>query len=205
MNEKFYDLPKEKQERIINAGFRVFARNSYKKSPVQQIADEAGISKSLLFFYFKNKKELFLFLLKKVEELSKQTILESKCYEARNIFDMMYLGLLAKVSLMKSYPDITDFSIKAYYEDDPDVRDDVRKIVLPYTNLETNRSLPPIDPKEFKEGLDLNLMYRDMYLASEGYIWQMSHTGVIDVDRVMKDYKEMIEFWREMYARKENT
>ena len=58
MNEKFYSLPNEKQQRIINAGFRTFSRNSYKKSPMQEIADEAGISKSLLFYYFHNKKEI---------------------------------------------------------------------------------------------------------------------------------------------------
>ena len=204
MNDKFFDLPKEKQERIINAGFRVFSRNSYKKSPVQQIADEAGISKSLLFFYFKNMKELFLFLMKKVEEITTQALLASKCYEASNIFHMMYLGLQAKVGIMKDYPDITNFSVKAYYDDDPDIRDDVRKIVQPYTKLETNRSIPPLDPKDFKEGIDLRLMYRDMYLASEGYIWQMSQASVIDVKKMMQEYKEMIEFWRELYARKED-
>lgn len=31
MNEKFFNLPLEKQEKIINAGYRVFSRNSYKK------------------------------------------------------------------------------------------------------------------------------------------------------------------------------
>ena len=62
MNEKFYALPKEKQEKIINAGFRVFSQNSYKKSPMSEIADAAGISKSLLFHYFHNKKELYLFI-----------------------------------------------------------------------------------------------------------------------------------------------
>ncbi len=59
MNERFYTLPPEKQQRIINAGFRVFSQNSYRKSPMQEIADEAGISKSLLFHYFQNKKELY--------------------------------------------------------------------------------------------------------------------------------------------------
>ena len=62
MNEKFFALPEEKQHTIINAGFRVFAQNSYKKSPVREIAEAAGISKSLLFHYFHNKKELYLFL-----------------------------------------------------------------------------------------------------------------------------------------------
>ena len=30
MNEKFFALPKEKQQAIINAGYKVFSRNSYK-------------------------------------------------------------------------------------------------------------------------------------------------------------------------------
>ena len=51
MNEKFFSLPIEKQEAIINAGYRVFSENSYKKSPMSEIADAAGISKSLLFYY----------------------------------------------------------------------------------------------------------------------------------------------------------
>lgn len=61
MNEKFYSLPEEKQQKIINAGFRVFSQNSYKKSPMNEIADCAGISKSLLFHYFHNKRGLYLF------------------------------------------------------------------------------------------------------------------------------------------------
>lgn len=71
MNEKFYTLPEEKQRRIINAGFHVFSQNSYRKSPMSEIADAAGISKSLLFHYFLNKNELYLFLW---EEGAKVTI-----------------------------------------------------------------------------------------------------------------------------------
>lgn len=62
MNEKFYLLSEEKQQKIINAGFRVFSQNSYKKSPMNEIAGCAEISKSLLFHYFHNKRELYLFL-----------------------------------------------------------------------------------------------------------------------------------------------
>ncbi len=58
MNNRFFSLPEEKQWRILNAGFRVFANHSNKKAPVGEIAAEAGISKSLLFYYFHNKKEV---------------------------------------------------------------------------------------------------------------------------------------------------
>ena len=62
MNEKFYALSVEKQSQILNAAYKLFATNQYKKAPTSEIAAEAGISKSLLFHYFHNKRELYLFL-----------------------------------------------------------------------------------------------------------------------------------------------
>lgn len=201
MNEKFYALSEEKQNAIINAGFKVFARNSYKRSPVNEIAIEAGISKSLLFFYFRNKKELYIFLLKKSEELTKRTLMESGVMNGTDIFDIMYRGLLAKASMMKKYPDMGNFSIKAYYEKDSEVVKDVQKIVAPYTKMETNMTLPPLDKSKFKEGLDLNMMYQDMYLASEGYLWRMQQTDRLDIDRMVADYKKIIDFWKSIYLK----
>ena len=49
MNTKFYSLPKEKQQRILDAGYRVFAAHSYRKSPVGEIANEAGIRRMRSF------------------------------------------------------------------------------------------------------------------------------------------------------------
>lgn len=74
MNEKFFDLPKEKRQQIINAGYKVFSQNSYKKSPVGEIAAEAGISKSLLFHYFHNKRELHLFLWEEAARMTLQVM-----------------------------------------------------------------------------------------------------------------------------------
>ena len=72
MNEKFYALPEEKQSQILNAAYKVFAMNQYKKAPTSEIAAEAGISKSLLFHYFHNKLELYLFLWKHAADLTKK-------------------------------------------------------------------------------------------------------------------------------------
>ena len=94
MNEKFFNLPIEKQERIINAGYRVFSQNSYKKSPMSEIADAAGISKSLLFHYFLNKKELYMFLWDNCAKTTVQYLTEYKCYEQKDLFEMMYREIL---------------------------------------------------------------------------------------------------------------
>jgi len=201
MNDKFYALPQEKQDRILNAGFRVFSKNSYKKSPMLEIANEADISKSLLFFYFKNKKELYLFLMKKAEELTMKYLIDSGCYQESDIFEMMYKGLLAKAELMKKYPDMSNFALKAYYEEEEEVKDEIRKIIGPYTKLKTNTTLPKLNPEDYKEGLDLELMYQDMFLASEGYVYRMQQEGDIDVDKMVKDYRRIIDFWKKLYLR----
>ncbi len=201
MNEKFYALPQEKQDRILNAGFRVFSKNSYKKSPMLEIANEADISKSLLFFYFKNKKELYLFLMKTAEELTMKYLTDSGCYKESDIFEMMYKGLLAKAELMKKYPDMSTFALKAYYEEDEDVREEIQKIIGPYTKLKTNKTLPKLNPEDYKEGLDLELMYQDMFLASEGYVYRMQQGGKVDVDKMVNDYRRIIDFWKKLYLR----
>lgn len=201
MNEKFYQLPEEKQNRILNAGFRVFANNSYRKSPMNEIAAEAGISKSLLFFYFRNKKELYLFLMKTAEELTHQYVSRSGCYEESDIFEMMYRGLLAKTEMMRKYPDMSAFALRAYYEDDEEVRGELVKIIEPYSKLVTNTTIPKLDPSLFKDGIDLKMMYQDIYLASEGYLYQMQHKGPIDINKVISDYKELISFWKKMYLK----
>lgn len=41
MNKKFFSLPEKKQQAIINAGYRVFSQNSYKNSPMSEIAAAA--------------------------------------------------------------------------------------------------------------------------------------------------------------------
>ena len=75
MNDSFFQLPDNKRNKIINAGFRVFSQYTYKKSPMSEIAAEAGISKSLLFYYFKNKKELYLHLCRYSVEVTQQAMI----------------------------------------------------------------------------------------------------------------------------------
>ena len=62
MNEKFFDLKKEKQDRIINASFEIFSENGYLHASTDDIVKKAEISKGLLFHYFISKIGLYTFL-----------------------------------------------------------------------------------------------------------------------------------------------
>lgn len=62
MNDKFFDLKKEKQDRMINAGLHIFAMNGYRHASTDEIVKEANISKGLLFHYFESKAGYYSFL-----------------------------------------------------------------------------------------------------------------------------------------------
>lgn len=58
-----------------------------------------------------------------------------------------------------------------------------------------------LDPPRFAEGLDLKEMYRQMYLATEGYLWEMLQSGQVDAEKMKRDFTDMIAFWKKIYLR----
>ena len=45
------------------------------------------------------------------------------------------------------------------------------------------------------------MMYQDMFLASEGYLWRLEQSDKIDVDKIVKDYEKIIDFWKSIYLK----
>ncbi|MBS7316196.1 MAG: TetR/AcrR family transcriptional regulator [Clostridiaceae bacterium] len=203
MNERFFSLPAEKQQAIINAGYRVFSQNSYKNSPMSEIADAAGISKSLLFHYFHNKKEFYLFLWENCAEITIEYLTKYKCYEQENLFEQMERGMRAKMEIIRRYPEMANFTIKAFYEKDAEISTAVQESYRKYLNLKADRTLSGINPEQFIPGLDIPMMYRNMYWASEGFLWEMVQRGHVDMDEMERGFTKLMNFWKSIYLRKE--
>ena len=47
------------------------------------------------------------------------------------------------------------------------------------------------------------MMYREMYWAAEGYLWEMLQAGDLDIDRVEKDFRKLMAFWKNNYKKKD--
>ena len=199
MKDSFFALPGEKQQAIINAGYRVFSQNSYKNSPMSEIAEAAGISKSLLFYYFRNKKELYLFLWDNCAETTIEFLTRYECYNQKELFESMERGMRAKMEIIRLYPDMGNFVIKAFYEKDPEISAAIQESYHRYFNLKADQTRLNFDPEQFIPGLDIPMMYREMYWASEGYLWEMLRNGELDMDQVEKDFLEMVDFWKSVY------
>lgn len=67
MAEPRYQRRKEdRPQEITEAAFRVFAEKGYATTRVEEVAKRAGVSKGLLYLYFKTKEELFKAVIRSV-------------------------------------------------------------------------------------------------------------------------------------------
>ncbi len=53
-------IEKETEKKIFDAAQRVFQQNGFEGARMQEIADEAGINKSMLHYYYRSKDNLFM-------------------------------------------------------------------------------------------------------------------------------------------------
>ena len=76
--DTFFNLKEEKRNKIFNVALKEFAVNDYNSASINNIVEEAGISKGSMYQYFANKKDLYLYLLdqashKKLKFISEHT------------------------------------------------------------------------------------------------------------------------------------
>ena len=203
MNEKFFSLDPEKQRTIVDAGFRIFSMNSYKKTPVSEIAEEAGISKSLLFHYFHNKKELYLFLWEQAMSMREKAQSQLKGPFEGNLFDLLQQDLEVKFRLIRSCPHVASFGFRAVYEKDPQVRSAIQGKFQDYSRKSWQEVLKMLDPEDYRPGLDLQMMCRQIYWTGAGYLWQSACQGSLDPQKMEADFEKMLAFWRSVYENPE--
>jgi AcrR family transcriptional regulator len=68
-------LSEWRQNEILQAACRIFARLGYSATNVEEIANEAGMAKGTVYLYFKSKEEIFVAVLARhVETLTDRTI-----------------------------------------------------------------------------------------------------------------------------------
>ena len=116
MNEKFFDLKKEKQDRMINAALKVFALNGYRHASTDDIVREAAISKGLLFHYFENKLGVYAFVYDYSVRYLLLELSTAVDVKETDLFILMQQVETGKMHAMCGYPYLQPFLNRAQAE-----------------------------------------------------------------------------------------
>jgi TetR/AcrR family transcriptional regulator len=68
VKQGFLNLSKEEQEQVMEAALDEFSQKDYASASINQIIQNAGISKGSMYHYFQNKEDLYMHMLTRVME-----------------------------------------------------------------------------------------------------------------------------------------
>ncbi len=103
--ETFFNLPQEKQHRILDISLEEFYNHGYEKASISRIVETAGIAKGSFYQYFEGKEDLFGFIAQVARE--KQLVYASKLLESGSdlpFFQLLEVLLKGSLAFMKENP-----------------------------------------------------------------------------------------------------
>ena len=102
MRDAFEKLSEDKKNTILKSGILEFSKKSYSDASMDEITKDCGISKGILFHYFGNKKEFYLFCL---EQGLQRLFIDVPDPLATDFYGIIFSSMEEKFSLCRQFPD----------------------------------------------------------------------------------------------------
>lgn len=188
--EKFEELSQEKQRRIIDAGMEMFGRYEYKKANTEDIAAKAGISKGLLFYYFKDKKSFYMYLFQYCVTIVTKTLDDEDFTKITDFFALMEFGAQKKMQIMVEHPFILDFICRAFSSRREAVSSDVAMELHSLMDTTFDRFFAHVDFSKFNNDVDPKQVYQMLVWMTEGYMHEkLSCQETLKLENIMRILK----------------
>lgn len=200
MNEKFFDLKKEKQDRMINAALKVFAQNGYEHASTDEMVKEAGISKGLLFHYFISKLGLYTFV---YDYGMKYLQLELSTGVSKNetaYFDLARQIEASELQVMKNYPYLVRFlrgSLRETSEEALQATKEKREQLPALYDQLWKRA----DTSVLREGVDAARLTNMIRFTCDGVLTQAFAEGETDQEALMAELDRYLNMLKKLCSK----
>lgn len=195
MNAKFFDLKKEKQDRMINAALKIFALHGYRHASTDDIVREAAISKGLLFHYFGSKVGVYAFIYDYSVRYMTLELKSTVNAGETDLFELVKLSECARMHAMRGYPYMQQFLNRSMSEDVSEALlaiEEKRDILLDaYAGIKGQidfSALPPgIDGEKLYKMLDLTIKgLMTEHFQEASFQPEMLYQEIVDYVDMMK-------------------
>lgn len=185
--ENFEKLKEEKKNKIINAGLEVFSEYGYEQAPTDLIIQKAQISKGALFHYFENKENFFIFLFNHASlELSRKINPNPPVHNV-DIFDYIPFITKQKIILLKEYPFLMTFVMKAYGQNYSLLKEKGKIDFFEEYQKQSNFIFQEIDFSTLKEGITKETFMAWINMISQGFVQSYTHFSKEHRDTLIND------------------
>lgn len=198
MNEKFFDLKKEKQDRMINGALKVFAAGGYAHASTDEIVKEAGISKGLLFHYFISKLGLYVFIYDYSVRYIMLELSTGVAAGETDYFELLLQIRQAQVKAMKNYPYMLQFLNRSREENVGEAlveTGDKRGVLAG----EYEKIMERADLTRFKKGAEVKRVEKVLAYTMDGLLTEQMRTGSFQPDLYFEEIREYLAMMKRFF------
>ena len=197
MNERFFELKKEKQDRMIGAALKVFSEYGYSHASTDEIVKTAGISKGLLFHYFVSKLGLYAFLYDYATRFVTLELTGNVSKDETGFFVLYKAILAAKADSLSQFPYIFRFLRKADEESNLEAVGEIHERREKYRRImEALRTRADITI--FSPGTDYNKVWDILDFTVDGILERNIKSDSFRADLFMEEALEYVEMIQKM-------
>lgn len=164
----------EKHTLILNAAASLFAKYGYKKTTVDEIVAMAGISKGLFYHYYPNKKQLYLYIYDLYTNALSQSVKKEVDTSSTDFFERLKQVSHLRIAFIRQYPDLWNFLYSAYYEEDPQVADEIKEKNRQLIEESYSGTASNIDWSKLRDGISPATALNAVTWLAEGFVREIN-------------------------------
>lgn len=201
---RFEDLPEGRRRAVVDAAAEVFGGEDYARASTADIASRAGVSKSQLFFYFHNKRELYLYVLGALTRRVAETVVDERWYQIDDFFEIMRYAVTRKAALVRLSPRIMDFFVRAFYPGHRDVSGVLDAFMTDSVPIMVRTYLGHVRWERFREDVDPMRVVRMLVWCGDGYLHErLRGGGGLDMEAMLSEFLVWLDWLKRATYREE--
>lgn len=198
MFDSFEKLPEEKKKKIIDACINEFSKGGYNNASTNNIVKEAGIAKGALFKYFRNKKELYLYILDYMTDYYINYMIKKMKVNNPDLFMRILEWAELKISISVEEPAAYNFFAFAFINVPEELKDDIEARYNKLYDKGYKLTLEDIDLSKFRDDVDkqkaIELIILSLNGILEKYLKLYKSRGDNGYGRIKQSYEEIKEY-----------
>jgi len=208
MYENFERIPLEDRQRILGACIQQFAQYGYQRASTNAIVKQAGIPKGTLFYYFGNKKDLYLYVIdyaveRFVEAMDRMAEGEGDEQPSSDLFERLLARGRRRMRFAVQEPLLYRLFFNAFLHTPPEIRAELESRFAGYAAESARRLYAGLDRSKFRDSLQVEKVISLVNLVLEGifsrYASQFRHGEPEDalvlvegLDQEVKEYFDLL-------------
>ncbi|GEL78196.1 TetR/AcrR family transcriptional regulator [Tenuibacillus multivorans] len=165
----FEDIKEGKKKKIVEAALEEFAEHGYEKASTNRIVYQAGVGKGMLYYYFENKRKLYLYLVKNSLDVIEDQYIKHIDISETDVFERMRQIAEFEMRVYSKNYHFFNFMSSVFINEDFVLTDDLKGRIEKLQDEGMAKLYQNIDFSKFRDDIDVNKAFKLIQWAINGY------------------------------------